>query len=172
MRRRTALKTAGGVALVALGCAGALFARRTRMVPLPSEPLSYFTPREFSIVHAVAEAMITVPPGQPTVTDVPVALNADRLMARNPQDAQKDIHRLLALFDNALAGFLLVGTTAPFTQLDLAGRQAFLARWERHRLPVLRTGFVALKRLTMACYYGDPRTYRGIGYPGPIEVSP
>jgi hypothetical protein len=32
---------------------------------------------------------------------------------------------------------------------------------------VRRSGFQALQRLSLAMAYSDPRTYEGIGYPGP-----
>lgn len=172
MKRRGFVKVAGGVGLAALGGAGALFARRTKEVPLPQERLRFFTAREYSIFHAVAETVVTPPAKGPGIDEVGVALNADRHLARLDEDARRDFRRLLGLFDNALAGFLLCGTTAPFTQLTPEKRAAYLQKWERHRIGALRSGFVALKRLAASCYYGDPGTYGGVGYPGPPEKDP
>lgn len=166
------MKAAGGGAVVLLGAGGVLFSRTTRMVPLPSEPLTFFTPREYSIFQSVAEAMLDLPQGAPTVDEVGVALRADRMIGAHAEDAQKDFRRLLALFDNALAGFLLCGTIAPFSRLPVEDRRAFLTKWENHRLAVLRSGFVALKRTTMSCYYSHERTWPGIKYPGPPELAP
>ena len=171
MERRRFLKVTGGIGLGALGGAGILFARRTKMVPLPAEALEYFTPREYSIFHAVAETVVT--PGKgPSVEDMKVALLADRHMARLDSDAQRDVKRLLALFDNALAGFVLCGTIAPFTKLSPESRVRFLEKWENHRIGAIRSGFLALKRLAVACYYGNPETYGFVGYPGPPEKDP
>jgi hypothetical protein len=172
MKRRSFMQVAGGGAVVALGGAGFLFARRTKLIALPAEPLEFFTPAEYSIFHAAAEALLTIPAGQPGVDEVKVAQKADRVMARNPVDAQKDFKKLLGLFDNALAGFVLAGNSAPFSRLSIEGRQAVLRKWQFHRLPPMRSGFVALKRLAMSCYYASPETYAGIGYPGPPEVDP
>lgn len=171
MQRRKFLKFGGGIGLAALGGGGVLFVRGTRLVPLPSEKLQYFSEREYSIFHAVAETVVD--PGKgPSIEQMKVALKADRHLARLDEDAQRDFHRLLGLFDNALAGLFLAGTTAPFTQMNPDARAAFLRKWERHRLGVIRSGFQALKRLSVASYYGNPETHAVLGYPGPPDKDP
>ena len=142
------------------------------MVTLPGEPLLFFSPREYAIFHAVSEAILELPAGQPTIADARVVLKADKLMAGYPEDSKRDFHRLLGLFDNALAGLLFTGNAAPFSQLGIPERQAVLTSWENSRIGTLRSGFVALKRLAVSCYYCDPATYRGVGYPGPPDRDP
>lgn len=170
MKRRSILKAAGGGTLAILGAGGVLFSRKTKMIAV-SEPLSFFTPREFSIVHSIAEAMLDLPQGAPTIEEVGVAARVDRMIAGHAEDSQRDFRRLLALFDNALAGFVLCGTIAPFSKLSVESRRDVLTKWENHRLGVLRSGFVALKRAVMACYYSHERTWPGIKYPGPPELA-
>ena len=169
MERRKFLKIASGGGVAVLAGGGVLFARQTRMVAVPSEPLLFFTPREYSIFHWIAQTVVVVPAGAPGLDVIPVARNADALLASYGPDAQTDFRRLLGLFDNALAGLLLCGTTAPFTQMEPEQRVAYMKKWQDHRLGVLRSGFVALKRLAASCYYGDPSTHRALGYPGPPE---
>ncbi len=170
MERRSFLKAAGGGVVVALGAGGYLFSRQTKMIAA-GEPLVFFTPREYSIFHSVAEALLDLPQDAPTIDEIGVAARADRMIGGHPPDSQKDFRRLLALFDNALAGFFLNGTIAPFSQLSVEDRRAVLTRWENHRLGVLRSGFVALKRTAMACYYSHERTWAGIKYPGLPELA-
>ena len=154
-----------------LGGAGFLVLRPTKPVALPPEPLQYFTPREYAIFTAIGDALIETPAGAPTIYEAKLAQKADTYMARNVADAQKDFHTLLGLFDNALAGFLFCGTTAPFSQMDLEHRRAYLAKWENHRIPLLRSGFIGLKKLAMSCYYASPETWASIHYPGPMEAA-
>lgn len=172
MKRRKFLKVGGGIGLAALAGAGVLFARGTKRVPLPEEPLQFFSAREYSIFHALAQTVLVLPANAPSVEQMNVALLADRHLARLDADAQRDFHRLLGLFDNALAGLLLTGSTAPFTQLSPAKRAAFLKKWETHRIGALRSGYQALKRLACACYYGNPESYASLGYPGPPDKDP
>lgn len=171
MQRRTFAKIAGGAGLGLLGGGGVLYVLPTRLVPLPSEPLRYFSAREYAIFTAVAEAMVEVPKGVPDVHDAKVALKADQFMARNIPDAQHDVHQLLSLFDNALAGFVLCGSLRPFSRMSLEGRRAYLAKWQDHPIGLIRAGFVALKKLSMSCYYASPETWSSIGYPGPMEAG-
>jgi hypothetical protein len=172
VKRRKFLKVGGGIGMAALAGAGALFARGTKKVPLPAEALQYFSEREYSIFHAIAGTVLVLPAGAPSAEKLQVALHADRHLARLDEDAQRDFHRLLGLFDNALAGLLLTGTTAPFTQLSPEGRTAFLAKWQTHRVGAIRSGYQALKRLACACYYGNPESYATLGYPGPPDKDP
>lgn len=169
MKRRKFLKVGGGIGVAGLAGAGVLFARTTKRVPLPDEPLEYFSEREYSIFHAIAETVVVVPANAPSVERMKVTLLADRHLARLDEDARRDFHRLLGLFDNALAGLLLTGTIAPFTQLSPEGRASMMKKWESHRIGALRSGYQALKRLACACYYGNPETYAAVGYPGPPE---
>lgn len=172
MKRRKFLKAGGGIGLAALAGAGALFSRGTKRVALPTEALQFFTEREYSIFHAVAETVLVLPAKAPSADQMKVTLLADRHLARLDEDAQRDFHRLLGLFDNALAGLLLTGTTAPFTQLSPEKRHAFLKKWEMHRIGALRSGYQALKRLACACYYGNRETYAALGYAGPPDKDP
>ena len=176
MQRRTLFKALGGGVVVLAGGAGALFLRGTKMWPLPGEKLKYFSPREYSIFMAVADALLELPAKTadgikvPSIEEASVGLKADEYMSRNIPDAQHDVHVLLSLFDNALAGFLFCGTIAPFSQMHLASRRAYLSKWENHSIPVLRSGFIALKKLAISVYYASPETWESIHYPGPMEI--
>ena len=168
-RRRFLKRTLAGAGIV-LGAGGLPLAlRATRLRPLPpGAALRCFTPAEYSIVADVADRMLAgLPADQPTPEQVGVALKADALMALSDPDTQKDFKQLLGLFDNALAGFLFDGRTAPFSALDAAAQDRALRAWRDSRLPLRRSGFQGLRRLCLAMYYSDPRSYPSLGYPGP-----
>jgi len=126
---------------------------------------------------AVADAMLELPAKTadgikvPSIEEAKLGTKADEYMSRNVPDAQSDFHVLLSLFDNALAGFFFCGTIAPFSQMDVTARRAFLAKWENHSIPVLRSGFIALKKLAMSVYYASPETWESLHYPGPMEAA-
>src|SRR3954466_1218863 len=104
MERRRFLTAIGGGGATLLGGAGFLFLRPTKPVALPTEPLLYFTPREFAIFTAIADALIETPadiPGKPhcpSIYEAKLAQKADTYMASNVIDAQNDFHTLLGLF--------------------------------------------------------------------------
>jgi hypothetical protein len=164
MDRRVFLKRTllGGAALTLAG-AVPLALRRTRLLPLPAEPLRFFSPKEYSVFAAVADRVVS----PLSARELRVAEKTDTLMAAADPDSQRDLRQLLALFDNALAGFLFDGQLKPFTQLASEEQDRSLRSWRDSRLAFRRSAFQALQRLSLATAYSDPHTYADIGYPGP-----
>ena len=105
--------------------------------------------------------------GAPSPSQIDVAAKADAFLAPLPQNDRKDLKQLLALFDNALFSALQGGPPRPFTQMSPQDQDAHLRRWQTSRLALQRTGFQAMKRLSCALYFSDPRTFASVGYPGP-----
>jgi hypothetical protein len=168
--RRSLLKRGllGG-ALLAAGGTGFLALRGGRRVALPEAGLHVFSPREYAALDALAHRMVGKLPGWPTVEEVGVALAVDRIAERAEPSVQAELKQLLGLFDNALAGFLIAGSTRPFTALDGAAQDRVLEQWRDNRVALLRTGYNALRTLVLAGYYQSSLTWKPIGYPGPDE---
>ena len=166
--RRTVLKTGllGG-AVLALGGGTFLELRSTRRVSPPPEGLRVFDEIEYSILDAVSRRIVDPLPGAPTADDVRVAFNADRVMAMADAGARRDMKRLLRLFENALAGFVFSGRTRPFTRLSPEQQDAVLRSWRDSSLVLRRSGFQALRSLSIAGYFGSPRSWPAASYPGP-----
>lgn len=156
-RRGLIKKSLAGAVLLAAAGAVPLALRKTRL-RAPRAKLQFFTPAEYSIWAAVADRVLDT-----DSSAIDVAGKADAFLAPLPSADAKDLKQLLALFDNALFNL----SARPFTQKSAAEQDAQLAGWETSRLAVKRTGFQAMKRLSCALYYSDPRTYASIGYPGP-----
>lgn len=151
---------------------GALALRSSRLRPLPSEGLKVLSGREYSVVCALAEALIPNRPQWPTVEEVRVGVLADLTIERLSEDAQKEIKQLLGLFENGLTQFLFSGRTRPFSQMNSQEQQDALRSWQTSGLTLRRTGFQALRTLVMACYYGSERIWPMVGYPGPPIAIP
>lgn len=166
-RRSVLKKGLLGGAILALGGMGALAVRKSKSVPLPPEGLLFLGPSEYAVVSALAFQMIPGVSGAPSVEEARVAFHADRTLAQAKVDAQKDFKRLLGLFENGLSQFLFEFKTQPFTQLSLEEQYNVLQSWQHSRLALRRTGFIALRTLLTACYYGNPATWAFVGYPGP-----
>ncbi len=166
--RRTFLKRtlAGGVA--AAGAGGVALALRPGAPgPPPRTPLRFFTPAEYGLFAIVARRVVPPVAGAPSADELDVAGKADGLLARAAPHVQGDLRRLLGLFDDALAAFLLDGRTSPFSRLSAAGQDEALRQWRDSRLSLRRSGFQGLQRLAAALYYSDPRSWPAAGYPGP-----
>lgn len=156
-----------GGALLAVGGAGYLGTRGTRRVPLPPEGLETFDEVEYAVVHALAARFIPAREGFPSIDQVRVAWNADRVLARAEPDVRKEVKQLLKLFENGLANFLFGGRTSTFTSLPPEEQDRVLLEWRDSRLAIRRAGYLALRGLVLASYYGSPLTWAAVNYPGP-----
>lgn len=170
MRRRSLLvKGMLGGALLLVGGAGALSFRRTRLLPLPSRGLRVLSLEEYSVLAAVADRLLPSRRPFPSPGQLDVAWAADQILSRVDPTALKETKELLGLFENALAGFVLGGRTAPFTRLPPEEQDRVLVEWQTSRVALRRTGFQALKALVHSAYFGQEATRAAVGYPGPPE---
>ena len=194
-RRSLFKKTLGGAALLAAASAVPIALRRTQLREPPAgHSLKFFTLAEYSIMAAVADRVLaeTVPaelasdppggatdlpaplaaivaaqPAAPTPEALDVAGRIDLFLAPSDPATAHDFKQLLALFDNALFSFACGGPVRPFTKMSAAEQDLHLAQWAHSRLPMLRSGYQAMKRLSGAIYFSAPETYASLGYPGP-----
>ncbi|MBL9038337.1 MAG: gluconate 2-dehydrogenase subunit 3 family protein [Archangium sp.] len=156
-----------GTALLAVGGGGWLALRSSTLLPAPSEGLLALSVREYSVVAALAGRLIPARAGFPTVEALKVPLACDRILTQVDVTARDELKQLLMLFENALAGFLLGGRTRPFTELSGDEQEAVLVEWRDSSLALRRTGFLALRGLVMAAYYGNPLVWPALQYEGP-----
>ncbi len=170
-RRSFLVRGLAGGALLALGGAGWLLTRKTRLPPELSGPLKVFSPEEAAVLIAVADRLVPERPGFPRPAELRLASRMDEVAAMAHPATQGELRRLVRLFESALGGLLLDGEARLFTTSTPAQQDRRLAAWAQSRLPLRRTGYRALKRLVYASYYAAPETWAAIGYAGPpLEV--
>jgi hypothetical protein len=61
----------------------------------------------------------------------------------------------------------LAGLTSPWEEASVEDVSTFLTRWRTSRFDLMRAGYQALTQLIQAAWYGNPRSWGAIGYPGP-----
>jgi len=149
--------------LLALGGVGFFATRRSKLVPLPKDPLQTLDAREYAVVHAIASRMIPSRHGVPTIDDLDVGKTVDHILGRTTDADRKDFKRLLGLFESAALNL----RTSPFTQLDPVEQDAALRAWQDSDITLLRTGFQAIRTIVMASYYSRPESWKAVGYGGP-----
>lgn len=155
-----------GGAVLALGGAGLVF-RQSKQVELPPEGLLALSPREYSVIWAIAARLMPIGGDYPTLEKVRVGFNADRILTRVDDTALAEMKQLLNLFENALPNFLFGLRLTPFTQLAGADQDEVLGEWAHSRLALRRSGYTALRELVLAAYFVKPETWAAVGYPGP-----
>jgi hypothetical protein len=134
----------------------------------PTGWLRVLTEDEYAIVAAIA-ARVCPPPGPdvPGAAAIDVAGQADRLLEAAGPEATAGAQQAIALFESGLVGALFFEHARPFTALSEADQDAVLLAWRDSSVLVRRTVFRALTAMVSAIYYGDPRTWAGVGYRGP-----
>lgn len=160
-----------GALILAAGGGTFLATRRTRAVS-GLGPLQVLTPEEATVVLAVANRIVPERVGFPRPLEVGVPRKVDALVSGLHPGTQKEIRRLLNLFESALAGALFEGQLRPFTACSPWEQDDRLRGWAQSRVTLRRSGFRALKKLVAATYYSSPETWPAIRYPGPPMAPP
>ncbi len=168
MNRRTFIRRGlfGGLLLVVGGSIG-LAAWPTDRRLRPRGALKALDERQFAVVAAIAARTVAAPKADP----ITIAARVDAQMALAPPEVRADFGKLVLLFENALAGFVLDGRGKPFTHLSPAAQDDVLAAWRDSRLAVRRSGYAVLRKLTQAAWYGAPEAWPDVGYPGPPQIA-
>ena len=106
-----------------------------------------------------------------TAARAEVVVNVDQAIAGLPPEARRQIDQLFALLAFAPSRCLIAGVWSPWPEASTESIAAFLARWRDSRFLLLRSAYGALHQLVMAAWYGSPRAWPAIGYPGPPSLE-
>lgn len=158
----TAVAAVGGIGLALRGPD----ARKT-----PGD-LQVFNAKEYAILAALAQ-VICPPHGKslPGANAIDVAAKADALLAPMNGAIQKEFKILVNVFDNAITGLLFEGRITPFSKLSYEEQVRSFESWAGSSVAFRRTAYQALRAMMAALYYGDERTWEGVGYGGPPEIA-
>ena len=113
-----------------------------------------------------------------SASDVGVPAVAEQALDLLPAAERAELRQLLRLMDGRVFGALVCGVPRSVVDMSAADRERLLARMSTRRLPQLRGGFQALKRLTGFLFYsatgdtGTNPTWPRIGYtPSPLPAA-
>lgn len=144
------------------------------LAPDRAKKLLALAPWQFVLVEQAARR-ITAPdrpndPAIPTADDVDAAGFIDAYVAKMPARLRRDLLRFFAYVEHAAP--LASGLASRFTRLEEADQDRVLAGLESSSQDLLRGGFEGLKALVFMAYYRDARTWRILGYEGPLVGRP
>lgn len=167
-RRGVLKKGLIGGALLAVGGGAWLFTRPSAPVTLP-DGLKVLNEREYACLHALVQRFI--PPNQnfPDADALNTTVAADGVLAMMEESTRDELKQLINLFENALPAFLFGRRRKTFSTLSMDEQFAVLDEWRDSRITIRRTGFLALRGVVMAAYYGNPKTWAAVKYPGPPQ---
>jgi hypothetical protein len=157
-----------------LGGSALAFVRTRGYAVRADRQLTALSPWQFVVVeHAARRIVAPDRPADasiPTADDLDVAGFVDVWVARLPERVQRDLGRFLAYVEHlAPVG---AGFASRFTRLSPADQDAVLASIEASSSDLLRAGFDGLRSLVFLGYYRDARTWRIVGYDGPLVSRP
>jgi hypothetical protein len=128
-----------------------------------------------AIMHAVVPVLLAgALPEDPAQRSAAVGdtLSAiDQAIAGLPAAAQKELGELFALLALPPVRLALARVGAPWPQASAADVRAFLDRFRDSGYKLLRAAYGAMHELTFAAWYGNPRAWPAIGYPGPPPLA-
>lgn len=112
---------------------------------------------------AIGETFLGVPPdrlGDDFVAEI------DRYVGLLDDFLIKDIKTLVSLFGSPFMVFLRTGRPKGFEKLNLQQRVKYAKGWGTSRIPLLRTGYVALRSLCGWAYYSNEEHGEEVGHLG------
>lgn len=138
--------------------------------PLPGQApslqaLLFFSDYEFKIMKAVAARVIDLNSSSP-LSEHEVALRADKFLSAEHAEIQDQYHTLLYAFNAPLFTFLFDFRFSSFINMSPEDQDSYLEDWMTSTFAFRRTGFQALKRLSLSMYYTDSRSWPEIQYDG------
>jgi hypothetical protein len=164
---------AGGAALTA-----AYWLRRARVrdpVTGGHRALAALDPAAQAIVAAIAPVMLDgALPADPADRHAAVTetvANVARAVSGLAPSVQKEIGELFSLLGLPPTRVALAGVTTPWAEASPEAVAAFLERWRTSEWMLLRSAYDALHQLVLAAWYGNPRAWPSIGYPGPPVLA-
>ncbi len=172
LSRRAILKSGvAGAALAFLGGAG-LALQSSKLRPLPRGGLATFSPEEYATLAAIAVHACPAPRAGVLGADaIGVAAEIDAMFANAEDDLKAGLKMGLRIVESGLAGAVFLERVKPFTQLSHEDQQRVLVAMRDSKVAVRRQLFRAFTGLASGVYYGDPRTWPSIGYPGPPDPA-
>ena len=155
-RRFLQVGVAGAAVLVAAG----MLER-----PAPTAPLLA------ALAPVILAGALPEEPGEHAAAVRQVVSSVEAAIAGLAPAAREEVEQLFAVLRFGPARFATTGLWRPVERSSPGEIAAFLARWRESRFDLLRAGYQGLTQLLQAGWYGDPRAWAAIGYPGPPRLK-
>jgi hypothetical protein len=95
----------------------------------------------------------------------------DRAIQGLPPSARAELGQLFALLGLTPARRAFAGVASPWADATRAEIDAFLNAWRSSGWALKRSAYDALHQIIFAAWYGNPRSWPDIGYPGPPRIG-
>jgi hypothetical protein len=169
--RRTVLQTGllGGALLWLVSAAAP--ARAQAPAGPRGEAFEFLTADDQAIVTAIAPVLLAgaLPEDEAAVAEV--VRGVDIAISGLPPATRAELRELFDLLGLAPTRALLAGLWSPWGEASPEDIADFLEGWRTSWFALLRSGYVGLHELIVAAWYGNPKSWPHMGYPGPPELD-
>ena|SRR5688500_10796236 len=169
MRRRTFL-TVGLAGAATLAAAG-WFASVLRMRPGTSALDDNARAIVAAIVPAMLDRALPEPRSDRNAAVAETVDGVDRAIQGLPPSARAELGQLFALLALTPARRAFAGVASPWTEATREEIDEFLNAWRSSGWALKRSAYDALHQIILAAWYGNPRSWADIGYPGPPRIG-
>jgi hypothetical protein len=94
-----------------------------------------------------------------------------RAIAGLPPATRTELEHLFALLAIPVGRRVFAGVEAPWREASQAEVERFLEAWRTSGWSLKRSAYDAFHQLVIAAWYGNPRSWSAIGYPGPPALG-
>jgi hypothetical protein len=171
------LKTGVGGAALLFGARVANgFSRKAARAGGDSSKFLFLTENDRETVAAIAQAMLEGALPQVGTTEnaeaiVEIVRGVDKAVSGLTPSVQAEARDLFDILDFPVTRATIAGVWMPWMEADIATISKFLNSWRKSRFQLLRSGYGALHELITASWYGNPLSWKAIGYSGPPDVA-
>lgn len=123
-----------------------------------------------AIIPVILDGALPVGPDAPGARDEALA-GAGQAIAALPPSVRRELDQLFALLAFAPTRCIVAGVWSPWPDASRESVAAFLGHWRDSRFALLRSAYEALHQIVLAAWYGNPRAWGAIGYPGPPSLA-
>jgi hypothetical protein len=159
--------------LGAAALAGAGWWSWTRRAP-PAVAAAALSPEARGIVQAIVPAMLgdALPAGEGRAVALRETVDGvAQAIAGLPPSSQAELGQLFALLSLPVARRAFAGVAPDWPDASVDEVAAFLDRWSDSGWALKRSAYGALHQLVIAAWYGNPRSWKAIGYDGPPDIG-
>jgi hypothetical protein len=124
-----------------------------------------------AIVPAVLAGALPQSPDERTSAIDETVRGVERAIAGLPPHARAELAQLFSLLAMPAVRMTIAGLLPPWEAASVDDIDAFLERWRTSGWTLKRSAYDAFHQLILAAWYGSPRAWSAIRYPGPPRLS-
>lgn len=179
MTRRQLLKTgvAGGALLAIAGFTtkGTFWGAGSRRLRDGAFQYQFLTAADRTVLQAIVPVILTDVftdhEGDAAVLLEETIRGVDIAISGFYPAVQAELRQLFSLLTLPPGRMLVAGVWRHWTRAGKESIESFLNSWRTSRFNLFQTGYDALQQLVAAAWYGNPKSWQQLGYPGPPNLS-